>query len=121
MELSGEFESIVNETRGILGEALISMRLFTSDGIILYSDSKGSVNEDFLVASGSAIVEISRIFSTQLGFEEEPIVILAGKDSFILIKRVQDDVILMLSIRGSYAQRYEEIAGVLGKIREFLK
>lgn len=120
MELSGEFESMVNETRGMLGEALISMRLFTSDGIILYSDSKGSANEDFLVASGSAIVEISRSFSTQLGIGEEPIVILIGKDSFVLIKRIQGDVILMMSIKGSYAQRSEEVAEVLGKIKEFL-
>lgn len=121
MELSGEFESVVNRARGTLGEALVSMRLFTSDGIILYSDSKGSINEDFLVASGSAMVEISRSFLTQLGIEEEPTVILIGKDNFILIKRIQGDVILMMSIRGSYAQRSEEVAEVLGKIKEFLR
>lgn len=121
MELSGEFELIVNEARSILGEALISMRLFTSDGIILYSDPRGSVNEDFLVASGSAMVEISRSFSTQLGLKEEPIVILVERDSFILIRRVQGDVILMMNIRGSYAQHSGEVAEVLEKIKEFLR
>jgi len=120
MSFSGEFESIVKEVRSILGDALVSMRLFTTDGVILYSDSKDSLNEDFIVASGSAMVEISRSFSMQLGLGEEPVVILIGGDVFIVIKRVQKDVIIMMSIKGSQAQLSEEVAEALSRIKEFL-
>lgn len=120
MSFSGEFESIVKEVRSILGDALVSMRLFTTDGVILYSDSKDSLNEDFIVASGSAMVEISRSFSMQLGLGEEPVVILIGGGVFIVIRRVQKDVIIMMSIKGSQAQLSEEVAEALSRIKEFL-
>lgn len=121
MVFSGEFESVVNELRGILGEALVSMRLFTTDGVILYSDSRGSAAEDFIVASCSAISEISRNLSAQLGLEGEPTIILTLEDAFIVIRRVQRDAVIMMGVRGSYAQLSGEVAEALRRVGEFLR
>ena len=121
MELSKGFESVVSNVKELLGEDLLSLRLFTNDGILLYSDSKGSINEDFLIASGSAIVEISNTFSKQLGFREEPSILLLGNDAFVLIKRLSRDTVLMMSVKGSYEQLSGKVSSILNKLGDFLK
>jgi predicted regulator of Ras-like GTPase activity (Roadblock/LC7/MglB family) len=120
MEPSGEFESLINDVKNLLGDSLISIKIFTSDGIILYSDSKQSPSEDFLVASFSAMAEISRSISAHLNLKEEPSILLLEEKSFILIRRVIRDVILMVNVKGSYEERSEVIAGILRRLSEFL-
>jgi predicted regulator of Ras-like GTPase activity (Roadblock/LC7/MglB family) len=118
MEPSGEFESLISDVKNLLKDSLISMKIFTSDGIVLYSDSKQSPSEDFLVASFSAIAEISRSISAHLNLEE-PSVLLLGERGFIIIKRVIRDVILMLNVKGSYGEHSEVINEVLRRLNEF--
>ncbi len=118
MELAGEFESLIEDVKNSLGDSLISMKIFTSDGIILYSDSKQSPGEDFLVASFSAIAEISRSISTHLNLKE-PSILLLEEESFVLIKRVTNDVILMVNVRGSHAEHSEVIDHILRRLSEF--
>jgi predicted regulator of Ras-like GTPase activity (Roadblock/LC7/MglB family) len=118
MEPSGEFESLINDVKNSLGDSLISMKIFTSDGIILYSDSKQSPGEDFLVASFSAMAEISKSISAHLSLKE-PSILLLEEGHFILIKRVIRDVILMVNVKGSYEDHLEAIAGILRRLSEF--
>ncbi len=120
MEPSGEFESLIEDVKNSLGDSLISMKVFTSDGIILYSDSKQSPSEDFLVASFSAMAEISRSISAHLNLKEEPSILLLGEKSFVLIRRMIRDVILMLNVKGSYAELSEVIVEILHRLSEFL-
>ncbi len=119
MELSGEFESLISDVKNSLGDSLISMKIFTSDGIILYSDSKQSPSEDFLVASFSAMAEISRSISAHLKLEE-PSILLLEEGSFILIRRVIRDVLLMVNVKGSYEEHSGVIFGILRRLNEFL-
>lgn len=114
-ELAEEFRSILEKFSSDLGENVLFITLFTPDGISLYDSLPDDVGgKDFLMASCSALVQISESLTEQVGLENLERCILRTRVGSLILTAIGKDIYLGVGVRNEE----EAIWGVDSLVRD---
>ncbi len=107
----------VNEYINGLDEVVTFVLLNTPDGLsVMTTLDTGTAINEFLSASGSAISEIARSYSEYSGIGALHSVIIWGERGHVIVKKLNDYLILAVGFLTKNIQRSMEIIGNMGVI-----
>ncbi len=118
-DLSEDFRSLVEKFHNIMGDNLIFMTIFTPDGISLYSSLPSSdTMEDFLLASGSSVLEISKALLDNLDIGGVRRCEIIGERATVLLAPIGKDVYVGLGAKDLDPVR-KELSDLLKELEVF--
>lgn len=119
MPLTKEFKAILDDFSRELGENLLFIALFTPDGISLYDSLSEEVSKEFFLASGAAILEISKSLSESSGLGKLEICHLRAKNGDAILLPVEEDVYLGIGVK-DYRKIEEKVDSLASTLASFL-
>ncbi|MEM3372180.1 MAG: hypothetical protein QXO55_06200 [Candidatus Korarchaeum sp.] len=118
--MNAKFEALMSRIKKELGESLVSLRIFTPDGILLYSEPQGTGSEDQLIAMASALFEIGRNYFNISCSRERPIVILFAEGNTCMISKLTEDVMISACMKDNRISLREDFRNLLAELAEYL-